>query len=69
MLDIVLKLSDKGKQMSKKQPDFTKCKSCINFDKDKSNDNWTVCTDMQKPVSILLEGSKNCPSYKVKNHE
>lgn len=41
---------------------FEKCKSCANFDAEKSNANWTVCKCM--PVSVMVAGtSKDCEKY------
>ena len=38
------------------------CKSCINFDKEKSNANWTVCKCM--PVEVMIsKDSSNCENF------
>ena len=40
-----------------------KCKSCINFDKEKSNANWTVCRKM--PVAVMMsKDSSECENFK-----
>ena len=39
-----------------------KCKSCKNYDVEKSNDNWTVCKNM--PLNVMMsKSSKNCENY------
>lgn len=46
---------------------FEKCKSCVNFNAEASNANWTVCKCM--PVSVMVSGtSKDCEKYEeIKN--
>ena len=40
-----------------------KCKSCINYDKNKSNKNWIVCSVI--PLSVIKSNtSNNCENYK-----
>ena len=45
-----------------KKNNMEKCKSCVNFDKEKSNKNWTVCKCM--PVEVMIsKSSENCKAY------
>lgn len=49
--------------MSKKDK-MEKCKTCANLDREKSNDNWTVCPVI--PLDVITSGtSKDCEKYKV----
>jgi len=46
-----------------------KCKSCVHYDKEKSNKNWVVCKGIM-PVDVILSGtSENCKNYKKKDKE
>lgn len=45
-----------------KKNNMEKCKSCVNFDKEKSNKNWTVCKCI--PVEVMIsKSSENCKAY------
>lgn len=41
-----------------------KCKSCIHYDKEQSNENWVVCKGTNMPVEVILKKtSKDCKNY------
>jgi len=41
-----------------------KCKSCKNYDKERSNKNWVVCPKI--PFSVVMSGtSEDCENYEM----
>jgi len=46
-----------------KKDNMEKCKSCSNFDVEKSNKNWTVCKCMPIEVMVTKDSSK-CEKFK-----
>jgi len=49
--------------MSGKKDKMEKCKTCKNFDRKKSNENWIVCPVIPYAV-IVAKTSENCERYK-----
>lgn len=50
----------------KKKNKMEKCKTCINRDKEKSNENWVVCGVTKSiDMDVILSGSsENCKNFK-----
>lgn len=49
--------------MRRPKPNYSKCKICANFDAEKSNDNWILCSGKPGVDFLLNRDSTKCPAF------